>query len=231
VDVTADLASRLEAFLTSLDTNTFEYLPAEIKAGILAYMCDELLATSCVTDLNNLQNSQDLMIANEDDDQSCVVYELDEAIEEFYNLKQEICQLDSKRRQMRAEKQALSVAEGGKDGGKQKALVKLEKSLVQLEKKRAQLKQDSEMCSNKLRSGRHLGQDRYMRHYWSLQNCGGLLVEAGRAAAPGSMYFSEDSRMLAEGGAAEGDIISEVVESVVDRVVAEFGEETEVNDW
>ena len=40
--------------------------------------------------------------------------------------------------------------------------MKLEKSLGVLEKKRTQLKGDSEVCASKLRSGRHLGQDRYV---------------------------------------------------------------------
>jgi len=234
VDVTSDLATRLDTFLTNLDSNTFEYLPASVKASILAYMCDELLSTSCVTDLNNLQNNQELMIANEDDDQSCVVYELDEAIEEFFNLKQEICQLDSKRRQLKTEKQtALAVVNEKDNGSKLKAINKLDKSLAQLEKKRHQLKSESEMCSNKLRSGRHLGQDRFNRHYWSLQNCGGLLLEAGKRPVPGSMFFSEDDWLMVSVEEScdvtpEGDIVSEVIQSMVDKVAAEFGEEPKV---
>ena len=80
----------------------------------------------------------------------------------------------------------------------QKNLSQIEKKLTQIDKKRLALKRTHDNCLNKLRSGVHLGQDRYMRHYWSLVNAGGIYVESCQLARPGSFYFSEDSHLLLE---------------------------------
>ena len=79
-----------------------------------------------------------------------------------------------------------------------KSLQQIEKKLVQIDKKRAVLKRTYDKCLNKLRSGVHLGQDRFMRHYWSLVNAGGIYVEACQQARPGTYYFSDNSHILAK---------------------------------
>jgi hypothetical protein len=60
----------------------------------------------------------------------------------------------------------------------QKSMVQLEKKISQLEKRRFQIKTDYDQMSGKLRSGIHLGFDRFVRSYWQLTNTGGVLVEA-----------------------------------------------------
>jgi len=80
----------------------------------------------------------------------------------------------------------------------QKNLMQIEKKLTQIDKKRIALKRTFDKCLNRLRSGVHLGQDRYMRHYWSLVNTGGIYVESCQLAGPGSYYFSDDSNLLSE---------------------------------
>ena len=129
------------------------------------------------------------------------MYDLDEAIEEFYNLKQVICQLDSKRRQLRTEKQSFlasmiinpitqqttqtasknnDTASNHTKKSEKTLMNKFEKNFMQMEKKRMQLKQASELCSNKLRSGKHLGQDRLVIF---LKNCFGNCFGIGKTIA------------------------------------------------
>ena len=251
IDVTAGLYNQLTNYLDKLSANTFEYLEPELKVSILAYLCDELLSTSPIEDLNNLHN-QELIDYDNLDDYSCVVYDLNDAIDEFHTLKQEICQLDSKRRQLKTERSVANVklnsitgvavalvVENGEQSSlpptsiattataevsekerlaQQKCVTKLDKALAQLEKKRAELKNDLDKCSNRLRSGKHLGQDRYLRNYWSLNTTGAILIQASEeSTAPGSMYYSGDSEMLVA-NPAELDV-KEIVDELLDRVV------------
>lgn len=229
IDVTLELFNRLETYLENLSMHTFEFLGPKIKVGIMAYLCDELLSTSPIEDLNNLHNQE--MIDENNDDSSCVVYDLDEAIDEFHSLRQEVCQLDSKRRQLKAEKQTINIQisampEDTKPADKdkqQKAVNKLDKTLTQLEKKRVQLKNESEKCSNRLRSGKYLGQDRYLRHYWSLSSSGAIHIEAsGKSTAPGTIYYSDDSKLLADDPndllKFEDAVIKDVIDGLIDKV-------------
>lgn len=246
-DVTGELFKRLENYLEKLSANTFDNLEPTLKASIMAYLCDELLSTSPIEDLNNLHN-QELIEYDNLDDYSCVVYDLNDAIDEFHAMKQEICQLDAKRRQVKTERsvainklvsiesalsvtttttvnEALSQSQNvnpqvneKEKQAQQKCVTKLDKALGQLEKKRAELKKDLDKCSNRLRSGKHLGQDRYLRHYWSLSSTGAIMIQAAdEATKPGSMYYSDDSRMLVT-DPAELDV-KEIIEELLDKVL------------
>ena len=196
-DVTAELCGRLEVFTTSLGNQTFDQLSPGLKASLMAFLCDELLSTSSSMDFENRTTSADQGI-QEEDGVSCVVNDLDATIDELNALKHEKWQLESKTRQLKtekyaAEKQHVEPTESNKH---HKLVVQLDKKLAQFDKKRIEIKQDHDRCANKLRSGMHLGQDRYLRHYWSLASSGGIFIEATSKCGPGSLYLSEDSTQL-----------------------------------
>jgi hypothetical protein len=170
----------------------------------------------------------------DDDRIGLVVNDLDKAIDDLNDLKHEKWQLDTKMRQVRTEKlntiaqmntEIQKISEKYKNEEQtdelkskldkeiekekekyQKNLNQFEKNLNQIEKKRTNLRKTYEKASNKLRSGTHLGQDRYMRHYWMLANTGGILIESTKPkssdlvsyAGPGSVYYSQDTQLLSD---------------------------------
>jgi len=207
IDVTIDLFESLKSYLANLETKTFDQLDSAYKASIMAWLCDELLLSG---DLSNENSNQD-----ENHVVSCVVQDLDQAIEELNELKHEKWQLEAKSRQTKTEKLNATVilnkfkknedetsleltSERDSEILKktQKSIQQIDKKLCQIEKKRVHVKQSYEKCLNKLRSGVHLGQDRYLRHYWSLNHIGGVLIEASSKASIGSIYLSDDSYQL-----------------------------------
>lgn len=232
IDVTLNLFESLKNYNQSLNEKTFDQLETPIKASIMAWLCDELLTSSSSIaggaggDSNEMANQDEYRVA------SCVVSDLDQAIEELTELKHEKWQLESKSRQIKTEKltaainlnkmlvkktetttdssltettdthptqeqETINESFNSKEKDKQqKSIQQIEKKLTQNEKKRLQVKQSYDKCLNKLRSGIHLGQDRYLRHYWSLSHVGGILIESASQASIGSIYLSDDSVQL-----------------------------------
>lgn len=145
IDVTADLHTRLQLFLDSLKSNNFDYVQPAVKVSIMAYLCDELISTSPLLDLYGVQNNQE-MVYQDDNTVSCVVEAIDETIDEFHSLRQEICQLDSKKRQLRGEKLSatslinLTITPQPDKDKQQKVVAKLDKAISQLDKKRTVFK-------------------------------------------------------------------------------------------
>ena len=204
IDVTLDLFESLRLYLNSLELKTFDQLDTAVKASIMAWLCDELLSSSSINDTNEAISQDEYRLT------SCIVQDLDQTIEELNELKHEKWQLESKIRQTKTEKLTASVnlskilkeetkpeQETFQQKEKQQKLVQqIDKKLTQIDKKRIQVKQSHDKCLNKLRSGIHLGQDRYLRHYWSLNHIGGVLIEATSRASIGSIYLSDDSVQL-----------------------------------
>ena len=241
LDVTQSLHERLSLFTSSLETKSFDLLLPALKANIMAFICDELLSTSSYDDRDNQAEES----ANQDEC-GIIVKDLDQTLEELNEIKHEKWQLESKTRSIKMEKLNASVqlnnmaqqiarfkeAKEGepvaidekelanleKEREKQQKLVQqVEKKLAQIDKKRVQLKKTFDKCTNKLRSGNHLGQDRFMRHYWALNCAGGVFVEASAQAGPGSVYFSSDSVTLLPEQSDEmviGELLGEMVERV-----------------
>ena len=240
IDVTQGLFERLSLFTSSLENKSFDLLLPAVKANIMAFICDELLSTSSYDNRDNQAEEN----ANQDEC-GIIVKDLDQTLEELNEIKHEKWQLESKTRSIKMEKLNASVqlnnmtqkiaslkevkegeppidekelANLEKEKEKQQKLVQqVEKKLAQIDKKRAQLKKTFDKCTNKLRSGNHLGQDRFMRHYWALNCAGGVFVEASSQAGPGSIYFSSDSHNLLPEQSDEmviGELISEMVERV-----------------
>lgn len=159
--------------------------------------------------VNGCHNTNSIEYSNQD---GIIVKDLEQAIEELNQAKHEKWQLDSKTRSLKTEKltATLNLKKQSKkhpespandqtaplDPEKDKTeknLQSIEKKLVQIDKKRQALKRTFEKCLQRLRSGQHLGQDRFMRHYWSLINSGGIFIEScSKSAGPGSYYFTDD---------------------------------------
>ena len=99
----------------------------------------------------------------------------------------------------------------------------VDKKLAQLDKRRAQLARTFDACTLRLRSGTHLGQDRYFRHYWSLAHVTPphtLLVEAGSSASATSVYMSSDARLTLPDAACKLQLaVAQCMESMLTHCV------------
>lgn len=86
IDITFNLKEKLKYFIENLNLNNFDYLNSNIKAAILAFLCDELL-------LNLNENSNSNYQSNENDSNkiksSLIVEHIDETIEKLNKYKQE----------------------------------------------------------------------------------------------------------------------------------------------
>ena len=279
IDVTTVFYDKLKLFISLLETRSFDLIDANVKASMMAYLCDELLTTTNYelddefTSLNSVQNNANSVVngcpvtsvdgSNQD---GIIVRDLEQTIEELNAAKHEKWILESKTRSLKTEKLTATIkmkkskknetnntpiqpvvsphpsessstdfvnmdnthAVDTENDKNQKSLQQIEKKLTQIDKKRIGLKRTFDKCLSKLRSGVHLGQDRYMRHYWSLVNTGGIYVESCKLAGPGSYYFSEDSNRLIENshqtpkGEEETPDTKQIVSHLLDELITKL---------
>ena len=93
IDVTKDLFERLGLWTEMLENKTFEWLKPVLKTSILAFLCDELLSSDAMG-----QEEEETRGSN------IVLQQVDQAVDDFNQVKHEKWELETKARQLKTEK-------------------------------------------------------------------------------------------------------------------------------
>jgi len=212
-----------------LETCPFELLDAGDKCKLLAFMCDELVASKCCVDeidatidsLSELKHERweiegkirDLKTKNtieslrkpcESD--SAVLKESDSAMlkeSDSAVIKESdeaiVAEVDNSAADANNSGCSLSG-----NGSKQ-----MEKKIANLGKKHAAVNKSVDEAYSKLRCGTFLGQDRYYRNYWVLSKCGGVFLEPSQNIKQIVEPLTKNSQIKAENmeiGTENGEI-------------------------